>query len=658
MMKITGFLLVLLLAAPGFAAFERRWNAAEIAGWPGAVPEALRRDGNALRARKPVLLETKVHFGRGQYRLLRLTVRTAESAPVAPFTVIALFQGGREAGNHYWNSVVRAGITPGSDCYDSFLTVPADATELGIKLRLGDRGGTAGITDVTLAEVTPEQLTGSEVTVSVDPSKRLASPTAFHFGANVVGNFPGILAGTRPASEPGSRRSDFIRFVQSTGLRAARYPGGTESHWFLPESVGATRRLFRLTERRDPACPVGWQEFKSTMKEAGIKIIYQLNTSFYLDDGNEIRPIDDTYFPRKAGFRESPPRYAEAAAALERNFRNGVFVPGDVDYWEIGNEEFAYMDSGRYAKVCAAFIPVIARYDPGRPICVTGMKELPEKLKALGVWDQVTGVTTHYPYAAWPRPTPGYLTADYRSFANADVRFSKNLAHSAGSEKNISVSESSVYNLFTYDFNRMQPSFALGLALAGNWPELLKNGKVDMAVFHDFESNYFGLTRYDAGFDEVGRRFHSLDGKTPPPRQEGSDGNWFVNPAKSNSVRCYPKEYVPSPGSEVMAMLSAFAGGSVCAAGTESAFGFLGTVLAGTGAGGRPLLFVSNPLEIPVLVRLRWPGFPAECALRRIDADSFAAAAPGEYRRRNADITLSGGRFILPARSVTLLAGK
>jgi len=30
----------------------------------------------------------------------------------------------------------------------------------------------------------------------------------------------------------------------------------------------------------------------------------------------------------------------------------------------------------------------------------------------------------------------------------------------------------------------------------------------------------------------------------------------------------------------------------------------------------------------------------------------------GEYRRRNADITLSGGRFILPARSVTLLAGK
>lgn len=150
MMKITGFLLVLLLAAPGFAAFERRWNAAEIAGWPGAVPEALRRDGNALRARKPVLLETKVHFGRGQYRLLRLTVRTAESAPVAPFTVIALFQGGREAGNHYWNSVVRAGITPGSDCYDSFLTVPADASELGIKLRLGDRGGTAGITDVTL----------------------------------------------------------------------------------------------------------------------------------------------------------------------------------------------------------------------------------------------------------------------------------------------------------------------------------------------------------------------------------------------------------------------------------------------------------------------------------------------------------------------------
>ena len=54
---------------------------------------------------------------------------------------------------------------------------------------------------------------------------------------------------------------------------------------------------------------------------------------------------------------------------------------------------------------------------------------------------------------------------------------------------------------------------------------------------------------------------------------------------------------------------------------------------------------------------LRLPaGFPALNGPQQ----SFALpqAQQSEYRRRNADITLSGGRFILPARSVTLLAGK
>ncbi|MBS1371346.1 MAG: hypothetical protein HPZ91_15470 [Lentisphaeria bacterium] len=658
MNRIAAIVLALVCGGTAFAAFERSWSVEELMKWQGATPENVRRDSNALRAKQPVFIESKVHFAKGQYRILKLTIRTAEAAPVAPFTAIALFQGGSEAGNHYWNSVVRFGVTPGSNCYGGFLTVPADATEIGVKLRLGENGSRAGIVSVTLSEVTQESLKDREVVLSADPAKTVSRPTAFHFGANVVADFPGIEAGTRPGSEPGSKRAEFIRFLNDSGLRAARYPGGTECHWFLPESLDATKRLFRMSERRDPAHPVAWADFKSTMKEAGVKLIYQLNTSFFLSDGGEILPVEDTYFPRKAGFKAAPPRLAEAAAALERNFKNGVFVPGDVDYWEIGNEEFAYMDADRYARICAAFIPVIVKYDPGRPICVTGFKDLPEKLKALGVWKHVTGITTHYPYASWPRPTPGYLTADYQSFANADVRFSKNLANASKGEKNVSVSETSVYNLFTYDFNRMQPAFALGLAIAGNWPELLRNGKVDMAVFHDFESNYFGLTRYDAAFSEVSRTFSSLNGKTPPQRQKGNDGNWFVNPSQANSTRYFPKQFVTSPGMEVFGMLSVFAGGTVVVSKLDSRFGFTGNALVGTDAEGRPQLFVSNPLEIPVLLTVRHPGLQGELTLRRLDSDSFAAVLPDEYRRTLRPMKLDGGQIILPARSVTLLTAK
>ena len=659
MMKTLCGMIAFAFSLAAWAAFESRWEGRDLAKWQGAAPEAFRVEGRAFRVNKPLQIETKIHFAKGQYQVLKLTFQTVESAPVAPFGAVALFQGGSEAGNHYWNNVVRMGVTPGSNLYESYLTVPADATELGIKLFLGGNGSRAGITSVTLSEVTRESLRNQGVSVTVDPAKICARPTDFHFGANVVGNFPGIEAGCRPASQPGSKRPEFIRFLKETGLRAARYPGGTESHWFLPDSLEATKRLFRMSEKRDPKHPVSWEDYKSTMKEAGVKLIYQLNTSFYLSDSGEILPIDDTAFPRRAGFNGSPARYAEAAAALERNFKNGVFKPGDVDYWELGNEEFAYMSSDQYAKVCAAFIPVIVKYDPGKPICVTGFPDLPEKLKALGVWGHVTGVTTHYPYASWPRPAPGYMTADYESFANANVRFPKNLGEAGKREKKVTVSETSVYNLFTYDFNRMQAAFALGFAIAGNWPELLRHGDVDMAVFHDFESNYFGLTRYDAAFSDISRQFSSLNGRTPPPKQEGTAGNWFINPSQANSTRYFPKQYVTSPGMTVLGMLATFANGSIAESKLDSSFGFTGNALAGTNGEGKSQLFVSNPLDVPVLLQVAFPELQKqEVVSRQIDTDCFGAALPNEYRQSQKTVDLRDGRVILPARSITLLTAQ
>lgn len=648
-----------LLISCAAGALEQNWNAADLVRWKGAENAASNANG-VLRPLKPALIESKIFLAKGKIGQLKLTVTLERKTPVAPIGATALFQGGKEAGNHYWNQVIRQGIDNDGPVYERYLTVPSDATEVGVKLRLGDNGSTVGIRSVRLEELAPGMMKDQTIELKADPAKTSASPTAFHFGANFdSSNFPGVYYGTLPASNPDSKRADFIRFLRSSGLKSARYPGGTASHWHLPEGREACQKLLKRVNGQDAPMMVGFREFRDTTKEAGLKLIYQLNTSFYLDEKGELQAIDATRFARKGNFDTATPRHEQAAAALERNFRNGTFRPGDVDYWELGNEEFAYMTTEQYAKVCAALIPVIVRNDPGKPICVTGMKGLEDELRKYPeVWRHITGITTHYPYASWPRPSPAYMTANYRDFANADVNFPRNLDGQAKAEsgKNISVSETSVYNLFTYDFSRMQPSFALALAIGYNWPELMKRAKVDMAVFHDFESPWFGLSWYDVSFSETQREYKWLSGKTPPARSQSA--NWFVDPSAANSTHYFPKEYVSSPGMAALNLLSSFAGGKVVESRLENKFGFPGSALAGTDAAGKPQVFLSNPLEIPVLLKIGYPGFPAKCRLSRIDSDSFGAALPGEYRRTDTEIELKNGTIILPARSLTLLTAE
>ncbi len=630
------FLAALYFLFP-LGAWEQKWSAAELMKWKSTG--------------EPVRLEHSLRIGKGQFQLMKLTLLLAEKAPVAPVNLTVIFRGGDEPGNHYWNHVVRQNIDHGGSLYECYLTVPRDSNNIELKLQ----PGTAKVREITLGDVTANDLKDRVVRLAVDPGKTLSKPTAFHFGANFdSANFPGVYYGSLPASAPGSKRAEFIDFLKKSNLRSARYPGGTASHWLLPESREASQKLMKLSRKRDTPKLTGWREFRDTMKEAGVKIIYQLNTSFFLDENGEIRAIDATRFPKEAKLDVSRGRYAEAAAALERNFQTGVFKPGDVDYWELGNEDYAYMSTEQYVKVCRAFIPVIAKHDPGRAICVSGMKGLEEELKKYPeIWEKITGVAVHYPYGSWPRPTPTHMTADYCSFANADVNFPKNLAGRASAKK-ITVSETSVYNLFTYDSFRMQPSFAMGLAIAGNWPKLLNRPEVDMAVFHDFESIYFGLAFFDVSFSETGRVYKWLDGQPAPPLRTSGPA-WYVDPSPANSNKYFPMQYVDSPGLRTLGMLSAFSGGELYTVKAESEFGSAAGYLAGTDATGKPAVFASNPLEVPVLLRLDYPGFPAKCRMRRLNADSFGAALAGEYRDNDREIVLSGGMLILPARSITLL---
>ena len=474
-------ILLLLLLALGVSAgaLEFTFPAENLLkNWNPSDRSAVTLRNGALFNTGAVLLSKKFGVPRNE-TMLRVTIRTAKPAAYSPLTLIAIFSGGKTAGNGTWNFAIRQGTTPTVNGFPSCtLSVPPDSTDYELKLELGANGASCGVVSVTVESLTPQKLADSTVTLKVDPAKTLSRPTAFHFGVNMVGNFDGVWNGTRP-DDPEKRRV-FAEFLKKNGVLSARYPGGTESHYFLPESGELARQLYKRVTHRDAPHLVPFTEFADAMHEAGVKVIYQLNTSFYVDENNEIQPIDATHFTKQAGFADAAPHYAEAGAALERLFEKGILSGERVDYWELGNEEFAYMTPAQYADVCAAYIQVIARRDPGKPICVTGMKDLQGELEKRGVWQHVTGVTTHYPYASWPRPFPAYRTSDTDAFARANVNFPKNLNGKPDDGKKITVSETSVFNLFTYDPFIVQPSFAQALTLAANWEKLLVNPRVDM----------------------------------------------------------------------------------------------------------------------------------------------------------------------------------
>lgn len=602
-------------------------------------------------------IEKKVQFRKRENRIFQLSILLSEDPEISPLTVAVVFQGGVAAGNRNWNHVIKAGDSFAGNTIVREITVPYDSTEVILKLMVDGKNCPTGIKSVRLNGIGVDSLKKRMVTLNADPAQIVSRPTGYHFGANVVGNFPGVYVGTLPADQPLSRRKDYIQFLRQAGLRSARYPGGTESHWFLPEGREISQKLFKMVHHRDAVNLVSLNDFSATMKEAGILVIYQVNTSFFLDDDGEIKAIDNTEFARRAKLDVSRPRYDAAAAAMERDFKNGVLTSDMVDYWEIGNEDFAYMTAAQYAKVCAALVPVIKKYDPGKPICITGMQGIESELmKYDGLFEMITGVTTHYPYARWPRPSPVYATADYDAFARADVNFSGSLKNKGKNGKKITVSETSVYNLFTFDYNRMQPAFALALALVRNWEQLLYNPDVDMAVFHDFESNYFGLTRYDAQLNFTSRSFSSIGNAVPLAKKtEAKDENWFVNPSAANSNVYFIKEYVPSPGSAAMSMLAEFADCRLLRKKVSSNFGFCGGCLIGIDRNDKWKVLVSNSLDIPVAAEIVIPDFPAKFRMRQIDCDYNGAILKNEYREYSEEISLINGRILLPARSVTLL---
>jgi hypothetical protein len=64
---------------------------------------------------------------------------------------------------------------------------------------------------------------------------------------------------------------------------------------------------------------------------------------------------------------------------------------------------------------------------------------------------------------------------------------------------------------------------------------------------------------------------------------------------------------------------------------------------------------VSNPLNIPVSLKLNYPGFPQKCNYRQLDADDNSAVTQNEYRLLSGTMVIPKDGILLPARSILLL---
>ncbi len=479
---------------------------------------------------------------------------------------------------------------------------------------------------------------------SVDVSLRLGAVvrgelTSLHFGVNAVFFYPGLADGTSVC------RRAFASALKSAGIRALRFPGGNAAYFYLPESAEASMRLAHAIghwEYRDENAPANrfttLEGLAALCRLGGVKLIYELPMLFYFD-GQRPRAAIASRLAERAGLFDKP-RIAEGAAYAAKVARRLLELKAPVAAWELGNEEFAHCKPEDYAALAAEVIARLREIDPRTPIYVVGMGRgwlapLVDELERRGALGEVSALTVHYPFGHWPGPPSPAERANPLVFFAGDVRFGRWLDKYAESLKRlgvkrlqVAVTETMVMRHQNWDAHAILPTHAHALCFAWNWLELLARPEVCAAVFHDLESPFFGIMRYDVGWDPARRRFV-----------------WLAAAERSGRLqRLQPqfrKRYVLSPTAAAMRLLSLLAGGPVRRV-EISAVGV--RALASDDA-----IVVVNRSEREL--RLSVPFEIAGAAA--LVAESPASALPGTYAIRR--LQIRGGRVAMPGYCVAAI---
>lgn len=436
--------------------------------------------------------------------------------------------------------------------------VPPKSKIVRVSLGMANAAGRASFDNADLRASGPEEsilLDASSFTAEIGSRGLRDEIPAGVFGANCPFHFKGLYEGTLPADNPLSRRKEFAEAIHACGIQLLRFPGGNPVQYYLYENKKATDDLTRKIaaahlkrtgkERRGEYDPGGLfsfdyyvplENFLGFCKDSGLEPILQLNTFFYLDprDGGA-HAITHNHFELGSDLYQGD-RIAEACESLKRQLAWIQAKGFQVKFFEIGNEEYAHMDMADYLKLAEAYSGIIKKVSPRSRILITGdrwIKDGLSKIKEEGFLDRVDAVTKHYPYARWHSPKTKEDNANLRRFVWGNVSIDQNLdtsrelLDSEGFQKiSLAVTESSVYRYESWSAHAVNRTTAQALLYAYNWLDYLAS-PAEIAVFHDIESTYFGMMKYDVFYDAAEMKFKWIDPKTPGKPEAVPEDRFF-----------------------------------------------------------------------------------------------------------------------------------
>lgn len=469
--------------------------------------------------------------------------------------------------------------------------------------------------------------------------KRLS---ALHFAVVTPFSQSGFAVGVQ------ERPRDLRRALEESGVRALRFPGGNDVYFYLPEGREQTVRLahaegdWSIRDDFEPASHwVSLEQLATFARDAGLQLIYQLPALTYLD-GDTPRAIIPNEPCKATPSLFDRPRVEEGVAYGMRIVRRLRELRAPVAAWEIGNEEFALCSPADYAQVAAAYAREIRRLEPKTPILVEGMganaETLIPALRAVGAMDEGISFRVHYPFGNWPGPPGKDRSADAGAFVLGDVRFERwLLGFAEGCSKlgvpwrRASVTETMVFRFQEgyWDPYALIATHAHALLYAWNWMTLLERPEVDMATFHDLDSPYFGLLRYNVGFEAKTRHF-----------------SWLTGGGDRGLTPRFERQYVVSPTGLANRLLAELAGEELVATNLKP------TVQLRALASARRVVIVNRSAQaVAVSVPFARAGASA------LTADALESCLPGSFRVAPLGTRQEAGRteVAVPAWSVVVV---
>ena len=350
--------------------------------------------------------------------------------------------------------------------------------------------------------------------------------TPLHFGANTVFFHAGLARGVSV------RQEAFRDALQAAGVHTLRFPGGNPAYYYLPDSrentmeLGHTIGYWAFREDVPHANHfVTLEQLARFAQDAHLQLIYELPCLFYLDGDTPRAIIKSKSRSKKRdwGSLYDRDRIAEGVAygvGIVKRLRE---LGAPVAMWELGNEEFAFCDPVDYARVVAAYATAIREIDPLTPIVPVAMGKdwfpaIVPTLQEAGVLGLLQAFQVHYPFGNWPGPGDPENRANPAAFVMGDLKIEKFLdafrqrcEYLGLGAMPVAVTETTTMRHKNWDPHAVVATQAHALCFAWNWMTLLERRDVNVAVFHEIETPYFGLLRYNVGFDSIQKRFVWLD---------------------------------------------------------------------------------------------------------------------------------------------------